>query len=44
LCGTCPKPEADEHFTLPQAAAIGNAFFRFQAALLATHGGWGTDA
>jgi hypothetical protein len=34
LCGTCPKPDAGEHFTLPQAAAIGNAFFRFQSALL----------
>ncbi len=33
------SPEAGEHFTLPQAAAIGNAFFRFQSALLAEHAG-----
>jgi len=30
LCRACPPPECGEHFTLPQAAAIGNAFFRFQ--------------
>jgi len=39
LCRTCPQPEAGECFTLPQAAAIGNAFFRFQSALLAAHAG-----
>lgn len=39
LCRTCPEPEAGEIFTLPQAAAIGNAFFRFQSALLAAHTG-----
>ena len=37
LCNACPVPEASEHFTLPQAAAIGNAFFGFQTALLAAH-------
>jgi Alkylmercury lyase len=37
LCRTCPEPETGECFTLPQAAAIGNAFFRFQSALLAAH-------
>ena len=37
LCNACPAPEASEHFTLPQAAAIGNAFFGFQSALLAAH-------
>jgi hypothetical protein len=35
LCRACPDPQASECFTLPQAAAIGNAFFRFQSALLA---------
>lgn len=39
LCRACPEPETGEHFTLPQAAAIGNAFFRFQSALLAAHAG-----
>jgi len=39
LCRACPQPESGEHFTLPQAAAIGNAFFRFQTALLAEHAG-----
>jgi hypothetical protein len=39
LCRACPPPECGEHFTLPQAAAIGNAFFRFQSALLAAHAG-----
>ncbi|HJX18195.1 MAG TPA: organomercurial lyase [Acidiferrobacterales bacterium] len=33
------SPITGEHFTLPQAAAIGNAFFRFQSALLAAHAG-----
>jgi hypothetical protein len=37
LCRACPAPQASECFTLPQAAAIGNAFFRFQSALLAAH-------
>ena len=37
LCNACPVPEASEHFSLPQAAAIGNAFFGFQSALLAAH-------
>ena len=35
LCPACPPPEASECFTLPQAATIANAFFRFQSALLA---------
>lgn len=39
LCRRCPKPETGEHLTLPQAAAIGNAFFRFQSVLLAADGG-----
>jgi Alkylmercury lyase len=39
LCRACPQPEDSECFTLPQAAAIGNAFFRFQSALLAAHAG-----
>jgi hypothetical protein len=37
LCNACPVPEVSEHFSLPQAAAIGNAFFGFQSALLAAH-------
>ncbi len=37
LCNACPVPEASEHFSLPQAAAIGNAFFGFQTVLLAAH-------
>ena len=37
LCNACPVPEASDHFSLPQAAAIGNAFFGFQSALLAAH-------
>jgi len=39
LCRACPAPETGEQFSLPQAAAIGNAFFRFQSALLAEHAG-----
>ena len=39
LCRACPEPEASDCFTLPQAAAIGNAFFHFQSALLAAHAG-----
>ena len=39
LCRTCPEPQASECYTLPQAAAIGNAFFHFQSALLAAHAG-----
>jgi Alkylmercury lyase len=39
LCRACPEPETGECFTLPQATAIGNAFFRFQSALLAAHAG-----
>lgn len=39
LCPTCPQPEASECFTLPQAATIANAFFRFQLPLLAAHQG-----
>lgn len=35
LCPTCQQPEASEVFSLPQAAAIANAFFRFQLPLLA---------
>lgn len=36
-CPACPVPHASDCFTLPQATAIGNAFFRFQTALLAAH-------
>lgn len=39
LCPTCPQPAASEVFSLPQAAVIANAFFRFQIPLLATHPG-----
>ena len=39
LCRACPELENGEQFTLPQAAAIGNAFFRFQSALLTAHAG-----
>ena len=39
LCRTCQAPGSAEYFTLPQAAAIGNAFFHFQSALLAEHAG-----
>lgn len=39
LCRACPEPQAGDCFTLPQAAAIGNAFFRFQSALLAARAG-----
>ena len=39
LCRACPEPADSQYFTLPQAAAIGNAFFRFQSALLAEHAG-----
>jgi len=42
LCRACPEPETGEQFSLPQAAAIGNAFFRFQSALLAEHAGQAT--
>jgi hypothetical protein len=38
LCPDCAPPSAGEVFTLPQATAIGNAFFGFQHALL--HGRW----
>lgn len=34
LCPHCRAPAGSEHFTLPQATAIGNAFFAFQRALL----------
>jgi hypothetical protein len=34
LCPNCTLPASGELFTLPQAAAIGNAFFRFQTTLL----------
>lgn len=38
LCPACPEPkEASACFSLPQAAAIANAFFRFQPLLLAAH-------
>lgn len=37
LCPACPAPDAGDCFTLPQATAIGNAFFRFQSELLAAH-------
>ncbi len=33
------SPENGEYFTLPQATAIGNAFFGFQSALLAARAG-----
>jgi hypothetical protein len=36
LCPACRVPHASDCFTLPQATAIGNAFFRFQTAVLAT--------
>lgn len=39
LCPSCPEPMASDCFTLPQAAAIANAFFRFQPPLLAVHPG-----
>lgn len=34
LCTTCPAPRDAARFTLPQATAIGNAFFSFQRRLL----------
>lgn len=34
LCHHCTPPSGSRHYTLPQAAAIGNAFFAFQRALL----------
>lgn len=34
LCAACPPPGTGEVYTLPQATAIGNAFFGFQHALL----------
>lgn len=34
LCPDCRTPAGSESFTLPQATAIGNAFFAFQRALL----------
>lgn len=34
LCPACAAPAGGSVYTLPQAAAIGNAFFAFQAALL----------
>jgi hypothetical protein len=34
LCTQCAAPGAGEVYTLPQATAIGNAFFAFQHALL----------
>jgi len=34
LCAACAAPGAGDVYTLPQAAAIGNAFFGFQQALL----------
>jgi len=42
LCRACLEPQASECYSLPQAAAIGNAFFHFQSALLAAHAGHGT--
>ena len=39
LCRSCTPPPACECFSLPQASAIGNAFYGFQAALLAAHVG-----
>lgn len=42
LCRACQEPQASECYSLPQAAAIGNAFFHFQSALLAAHAGHGT--
>jgi hypothetical protein len=39
LCRACPVAQTGEHFTLPQATAIGNAFFGFQSALLAAQTG-----
>lgn len=34
LCKDCAPPADSQCYTLPQAAAIGNAFFAFQSALL----------
>lgn len=34
LCNHCTPPAGSRHYTLPQAAAIGNAFFAFQQTLL----------
>jgi len=42
LCPACAVPETGELFTLPQAAAIGNAFFRFQQTLLTEQNGQAT--
>lgn len=39
LCNSCPSPQASERLSLPQATAIANAYYGFQAALLATHAG-----
>jgi Alkylmercury lyase len=39
LCRACPEPQTGDCYTLPQAAAIGNAFFGFQSVLLAAHAG-----
>lgn len=36
LCPNCHAPTGSECFTLPQATAIGNAFFAFQRVLLQT--------
>jgi hypothetical protein len=34
VCSTCEAPAGSTRFTLPQATAIGNAFFAFQRTLL----------
>lgn len=41
LCPDCAPPAAGDVYTLPQATAIGNAFFAFQTALLAGEGSAG---
>lgn len=38
VCGKCAAPPLAVEFTLPEAAAIGNAFFAFQKDLLDHHG------
>lgn len=39
LCMTCPAPAGSDSYSLPQAAAIGNAFFGFQRILLQSGSG-----
>jgi hypothetical protein len=39
LCPQCAAPDGSDSFTLPQATAIGNAFFGFQRVLLRSEPG-----